>query len=73
MEEVKLSIFNTGYHTFLSNPVKINKKLHVSFGKFSISPVCIRKIPLNPPLQKGEEVEMRGLIELPLSLMKTCA
>jgi len=31
MDEIKLSIFNRGYHTFLSNPVKINKKLHVSF------------------------------------------
>ncbi len=26
----------------------------------SISQVCIRKIPLNPPLQKGEEVGMPG-------------
>jgi hypothetical protein len=32
-------------------------------GKFSISPACIRKIPLNPPLQKGKEVGMPGLIE----------
>jgi hypothetical protein len=32
-------------------------------GKFSISPACIKKIPLNPPLQKGEEVGMPGLIE----------
>jgi len=31
MDEVKLSMFNKVYHTFLSNPVKINKKLHVSF------------------------------------------
>jgi len=72
MDEIELSMFNKVYHTFLPNPVIINKKIHVSFGKFSISPVCIRKIPLNPPLQKGEEVEMHGLIELPLSLMKTC-
>ena len=32
-------------------------------AKFSITPGCIRKIPLNPPLQKGEEVGMPGLIE----------
>jgi len=32
-------------------------------NSFSISPACIRKIPLNPPLQKGEEVGMPGLIE----------
>jgi len=31
MDEVKLSMFNRAYHTFLSNPVKINKKLHVFF------------------------------------------
>jgi hypothetical protein len=30
MDEVKLSMFNKVYDTFLSNPVKINKKLHVS-------------------------------------------
>ena len=31
--------------------------------KFSMSPGCIRTIPLNPPLQKGEAVELLGLIE----------
>ena len=31
MGEVKLLRFNKGYHTFLSNPVKTNKTLHVSF------------------------------------------
>jgi hypothetical protein len=31
MDEVKLSMFNRAYHTFLSNQVKINKKLHASF------------------------------------------
>jgi len=31
MDEIELSMFNKVYHTFLSNPVKINKKLHVSF------------------------------------------
>ncbi len=31
--------------------------------KFSKSPGCIRKIPLNPPLQKGEAIGMPGLIE----------
>jgi len=31
MEEVKLSMFNKVYHTVLSNPVKIKKKLHISF------------------------------------------
>ena len=33
-------------------------------GKFSITTGCIKKIPLNPPLQKGEAVGMRGLIEM---------
>jgi hypothetical protein len=40
--------------------------LHVDLKilrKFSITPGCIEKIPLNPPLQKGEEVGMLGLIE----------
>ncbi len=32
-------------------------------SKFSISQDCIREIPLNPPLQKGEEVGIPGLIE----------
>ena len=36
--------------------VKVDK------GKFSITQGCIKKIPLNPPLQKGEEVGMPGLI-----------
>jgi len=31
--------------------------------KFSISPGCIIKIPLNPPLQKVEVAGMPGLIE----------
>jgi len=31
MVEVKLSMINKIYHTFLLNPVKINEKLHVSF------------------------------------------
>ena len=31
--------------------------------KFSITPGCIRKIPLNPPLQRGA-VGMPGLIEM---------
>ena len=34
------------------------------FRKFSKSPGYIRKIPLNPPLQKGEAVGMAGLIEM---------
>ncbi len=33
------------------------------FSNFSITPGCVRKIPLNPPLQKGEEVGIPGLIE----------
>jgi len=33
------------------------------FGNFSKSSIYIRKIPLNPPLQKGEAVGMPGLIE----------
>jgi hypothetical protein len=28
------------------------------------TPGCIKKIPLNPPLQKGEAVGMPGLIEM---------
>ncbi len=32
--------------------------------KFSITPGCIKKIPLNPPLQKGEAVGMPELIEI---------
>ena len=31
--------------------------------KFSISPACISKIPLKPPLQKGEEAGIPGLFE----------
>ena len=31
---------------------------------FSITPCCIRKIPLNPPLQKGEVFGVLGLIEM---------
>jgi hypothetical protein len=42
-------------------------------GKFSISPACIRKIPLNPPLQKGEAVGMPRLIEmLPYYALRPC-
>jgi hypothetical protein len=33
-------------------------------SKFSISPGCIRKIPLNPPLQKGEAAGMPGLVDM---------
>jgi hypothetical protein len=35
-----------------------------NFHKFSINPACIRKSPLNPPLQKGEAVGMPLLIEM---------
>ena len=31
---------------------------------FAIYSGCINKIPLNPPLQKGEVVGMLGLIEM---------
>ncbi len=34
------------------------------YGKFSITPGCIRKIPLNPPLQKGKGIGVPGLIEM---------
>jgi len=34
------------------------------FGKFSKTPGCIREIPLNPSLQKGEEIGIAGLIEM---------
>jgi hypothetical protein len=33
-------------------------------SKFSIRLGRIRKIPLNPPLQKGEAVGMPGLIDM---------
>jgi hypothetical protein len=33
-------------------------------SKYSISQDCIREIPLNPPLQKGEEVGIPRLIEI---------
>jgi hypothetical protein len=36
----------------------------MNFGKFSISSGYIRKIPLNPPLQKGEAVGMPVRIEM---------
>jgi hypothetical protein len=36
--------------------------LTIEYGKTSITPGCIRKIPLNPPLQKGEAIGMPGLI-----------
>ena len=32
-------------------------------SKYSISQGCIREIPLNPPLQKGEEVGIPRLTE----------
>jgi hypothetical protein len=32
-------------------------------SKYSISQGCISEIPLNPPLQKGEEVGIPRLIE----------
>jgi len=34
-----------------------------NYSKFSITTGCIRKIPLNPPLQKGEEAGIPRLIE----------
>ena len=46
-----------------------NSLLRLVLGKFSITLGCIRKIPLNPPLQKGEEVGMPGLIEKLLCLL----
>jgi hypothetical protein len=36
----------------------------VEFSNFAINLGCINKIPLNPPLQKGEAVGMLGLIEM---------
>ena len=32
--------------------------------KFSMNSGCINKIPLNPPLQKGEAIGMSALIEI---------
>jgi len=41
-------------------------KLHIlkQQCKFSKNRGCIRKIPLNPPLQKGEAVGMPGFFEV---------
>jgi len=33
-------------------------------GNISKSQGCIKKIPLNPPLQKGEAIGMPGLFEI---------
>jgi hypothetical protein len=41
----------------------MSMKLKAIIGKFSKNPGCIRKIPLNPPLQKGEALGMPGLVE----------
>ena len=45
-------------------PIPSYTSSHKKRGKFSINPGLIRKIPLNPPLQKGEEVGMPRLIEM---------
>jgi hypothetical protein len=42
----------------------MSMKLKEKIGKFSKNPGCVRKIPLNPPLQKGEAVGIPGLIEM---------
>jgi hypothetical protein len=36
----------------------------LNHGKFSLNQGYIRKIPLNPPLQKGEAFGMPGFIEI---------
>jgi hypothetical protein len=47
-------------HEFFSLNIDVSEILR----KFSKSPGCIRKIPLNPPLQKGEAIGMPGLIDM---------
>ena len=51
------------YHIFYSN-TNFTTFTNQNKGKFSISPVGIGKIPLNPPLQKGEAVGMPELFEM---------
>ena len=41
--------------------------VHSYLFEFSIKSGCIKKIPLNPPLQKGEAVGMHRLIEMLLT------
>jgi len=55
-------IFNRDYRLNRCRSLKTGL-LARKICKFSISPACNRKIPLNPPLQKGEEAGMPGLIE----------
>ena len=46
----------------------MSMKLKEKIGKFSKNPGCVRKIPLNPPLQKGEAVGLPGRIgKFPIS------
>ena len=45
-----------------SNAAYTNGDAQWEKSKVSISPGCHRKIPLNPPLQKGEAPRMPGLI-----------
>jgi hypothetical protein len=45
---------------------------NTDFRKFSKSPGCIRKIPLSPPLQKGEAGGMPGLIEMLPKIVFAC-
>ena len=44
--------------------ILIYKAFIKDYGNISITPGCIRKIPLNPPLQKGEAFGMPGFIEM---------
>ena len=70
-ETQKLKKLN--HHSFFGNPFYHwlsghCKKILVLFAqdlsKFSIRPAESKKIPLNPPLQKGEAIELPGLIEM---------
>ena len=54
-------VFNTDGFQSLREMQKVDM-VKVNKGKFSITQGCIRKIPLNPPLHKGEEVGMPRLI-----------
>ena len=45
-------------HSFFCYNILTSRKCN------SINSGCINKIPLNPPLQKGEAVEMLRLIEM---------
>ncbi len=48
-------------HSLIQTQPTLVKMHNGEKSKFSIRPGCINKIPLNPPLQKGEAVGMPRL------------